>query len=220
MTELKVLYEDNHLIAVVKPAGVLTQADMSGQRCLMDDVKDYLKEKYKKTGNVFLGMVHRLDRPVLGVIVFAKTSKGASRLSQQIRLHEVEKNYHAVVSGKLENKRGVLRMMLEKDEQERKAYASNSGKEAELSYEVEKTNDKYSLVKIRLETGKFHQIRAQFASIGNPIVGDAKYGSKEVLPDKTICLAATSLKFRKATEDDFVTVSIPIPDEWKKYFNE
>jgi 23S rRNA pseudouridine1911/1915/1917 synthase len=217
--DLKVLYEDNHLIVVYKPAGVLTQADISGQRCLMDDVKDYLKEKYKKPGNVFLGMVHRLDRSVSGVIVFAKTSKGASRLSQQIRLHEVEKNYHAVISGKLENQKGILRTMLGKDENEKKAHISDNGKEAELSYEVVKSNDNYSLVRIKLETGKFHQIRAQFSSIGSPIVGDNKYGSKEVLPDKTICLAATSLKFRKATEDEFVTVSVPIPVEWDKYFN-
>lgn len=216
---LKVLYEDNHLIVVEKPAGVLTQADMSGQRCLMDDVKDYLKEKYKKTGNVFLGMVHRLDRPVLGIIVFAKTSKGASRLSQQIRLHEVEKIYHAVIAGKLEKKRGILRTNLEKNENERKAHVSDNGKEAELSYEVVKEGENFSLVRIKLETGKFHQIRAQFASVGNPIAGDTKYGSKEVTPDKTICLAATSLSFRKATENDFVTISIPIPSEWNKYFN-
>lgn len=215
---LKVLYEDNHLIAVYKPAGVLTQADISGQPCIMDEIKEYLKEKYKKPGNVFLGMVHRLDRPVAGVIVFAKTSKGASRLSQQIRLHEVEKIYHAVVSGELKEKRGIIRTNLEKDENQKKAHVSDNGKEAELSYEVVKSSGKYTLAKIKLETGKFHQIRAQFASIGNPIVGDNKYGSKEVLADKTICLIASSLKFRKATEDEFVTVSIPIPTEWDKYF--
>lgn len=219
MSTAKVLYEDNHLIAVFKPAGVLTQADITGQPCLMDEVKEYLKEKYKKPGNVFLGMVHRLDRPVAGVIVFAKTSKGASRLSQQIRLYEVEKIYHAVVSGKLPNEKGVIKSILEKDEKQKKAKISEDGKEAELSYEVIKSNDRYSLVKIKLKTGKFHQIRIQFSSIGNPIVGDNKYGSKETLPDKTICLAATSLKFRKATEDEFVTVSIPIPIEWDKYFS-
>lgn len=219
---IKVLYEDNHLIAVFKPAGVLTQGDKSGDICLMDMVKDYIKEKYKKPGNVFLGLVHRLDRPVSGIILFAKTSKGASRLSEQFRNHEVEKTYHAIVTGKPKESRGLLINNLIKDEKLKKARsASNKNfdniKEVRLYYEVVKSGADYSLLKIKLETGMFHQIRSQLSLAGFPILGDLKYGDKNSLMDKSVALCATELSFYCATEDKRVNLSIPIPEEWSKY---
>ncbi len=211
---LKVLYEDNHLIAVHKPAGMLVQGDASGDWCLMDEVKDYLKKKYEKKGRVFLGLLHRLDRPVEGVVLFAKTSKGASRLSEQIRNRETEKIYHALVCGMPEKKSGRLVHKLEKDTDRRRARESKTGDYAELFYDVEKMGRKYSLVRIRLVTGKFHQIRTQFSSIGHPVAGDVKYGAPEAF-SWGIALAATSLSFETATTHEPVTVSVPIPEEWK-----
>jgi 23S rRNA pseudouridine1911/1915/1917 synthase len=216
--EIEVLYEDNHLIAVKKPAGVLTQGDDTGDENLMNEVKKYLKEKYQKPGNVFLGLLHRLDRPVAGIILFAKTSKGASRLSEQFRTHSIVKIYHAVVLGKPNQNRGVLVNYLNKDEKNKRAVISdNNGQEAELYYEVVASNDKYSLLKIQLKTGRFHQIRAQLANAGFPIVGDLKYGAKTPLPDKSIALAATNLFFLTATTQDEVNLSIPLPKEWQDY---
>src|SRR3989344_7450487 len=151
---LKVLYEDNHLIAVFKPAGVLTQGDITGDRCLMDEVKSYLKTKYNKPGNVFLGLLHRLDRPVCGIVLFAKTSKGASRLSEQFRNRRVEKTYHAIVSGKPKKDKGKLINVLGKDEKTLKARAFTDGKEARLYYEVITSNGEYSLMKIKIEGGQ------------------------------------------------------------------
>src|SRR3989344_7055737 len=163
--KLEILYEDNHLIAVFKPAGVLVQGNRPvGERnepTLMDEVKEYLKEKYKKPGNVFLGLVHRLDRPVSGIILFAKTSKGAKRLSEQFRNHEVEKTYHAIVIGTPKENRGVLINNLIKDDKLKKGREKANGKIAKLYYEVIKSNKTYSLLKIKIEGGQFHQIRSQ-----------------------------------------------------------
>jgi 23S rRNA pseudouridine1911/1915/1917 synthase len=217
-----VLYEDNHLIAVYKPAGVLVQGDKSGDASLMDNVKEYLKNKYQKPGNVFLGLVHRLDRNVQGVVLFAKTSKGASRLSEQFRQHTVEKIYHAVVIGKPSQQKGVLTHWLVKDENKNKTTVYDKqvkgSQPAELFYEVVKSNGKHALLKIRLGTGRSHQIRSQLAFIGCPIAGDVKYGSKEVLPDHEIALAATSLGFDLATGEGRKTIKAEIPIEWKQYY--
>jgi 23S rRNA pseudouridine1911/1915/1917 synthase len=220
--KLNVLYEDNHLIAVEKPAGVLTQGDETGDVSLMDEVKKYLKEKYQKPGNVFLGLLHRLDRPVSGIILFAKTSKGASRLSEQFRNHSIVKIYHAVVVGKPGQNRGVLINYLDKDEKNKRAVIldNNLGQEAELYYEVVASNDKYSLLKIKLETGRFHQIRVQLANAGCPILGDLKYGAIFSLPDKNLALAATDFSFETATTGDQINLSIPLPTEWEKYVKE
>jgi 23S rRNA pseudouridine1911/1915/1917 synthase len=207
-----VLYEDNHLIAVMKPAGVLVQGDKTGDKCLMDEVKEYLKDKYKKPGNVFLGLLHRLDRPVSGVILFAKTSKGASRLSEQIREHKVSKTYHALVEGQPEKTKATLISWLKKDEG--KNFVTVYDREtpdaqyAELDYEVIKTNGHNSILKVNLKTGRSHQIRSQLAHIGHPIVGDAKYGSKTPYKNGTIALCATSLTFQTATGDGIKTVGI------------
>jgi 23S rRNA pseudouridine1911/1915/1917 synthase len=217
---LNILYEDNHLIAVVKPAGVLVQGDDSGDASLMDYVKEYLKEKYKKEGNVFLGLVHRLDRNVSGIVVYAKTSKGASRVSEQFRQHEVSKIYTALVVGKLEGKQKLVHH-IQKDDQKRMAFVSDSPMPgydyAELEYEVLESNEQYSLLKINLKTGRFHQIRAQLAHVGYPIVGDKKYGGPE---NNFLGLCATELHFKKATEDEVVDLSISYPFEWESLIAE
>lgn len=226
---LKVLYEDNHLIAVHKPAGMLVQGDETGDRCLMDEIKDYLKEKYQKPGNVFLGMLHRLDRPVSGVILFAKTSKGAARLSEQFRDHETQKIYHALVVNPPERKRGILINYLKKDGNKNKVTVydepAKGADYAELAYETvsghksqkqEENHHAYALLKITLKTGRSHQIRSQLAHIGCPIVGDLKYGAIHPLSDKSIALCATSLSFKLPTQEKMMTVTTEIPEEWKK----
>lgn len=235
---LKILYEDNHLIAVFKPAGVLVQGDKPvGERrepTLMDEVKKYLKEKYKKQGNVFLGLVHRLDRPVSGIVLFAKTSKGAARISEQIRERKISKIYHAVVEGEIKPSSGTLTHFLKKDEEKRIAIISKEGTGdlAELDYKTVKTNGKFSLLKINLKTGRFHQIRAQLAAVGHPIAGDIKYGfvspkqnaktdASKSFPDKSIALCATELSFETATPSassgqatETKTLKIDYPKEW------
>lgn len=205
---MRVLYEDNHLIAVFKPAGVLVQGDETGDSCLMDEVKKYLKEKYKKPGNVFLGLLHRLDRPVSGIVLFAKTSKGAARLSEQIRNRTVQKVYHALVEGKLRNKGGTLAHYLWKDKEKNfvKVFDEpvDGALRAELDYEVVGGN----VVKIKLKTGRPHQIRAQLAHMGCPIIGDVKYGSKTKYREGEIALCATEFSFETATTKERKTVKI------------
>lgn len=213
---LTVLYEDNHVIAVYKPAGTLTQGDKSGDPSLMDEVKGYLKNKYKKPGNVFLGLVHRLDRPVSGVVLFAKTSKGASRLSEQFREHTIEKTYHALVVGRPDAK--TLVNYLTKDKAKKRSdIHSQGGQRAELEYDVVASYGPYTLVKILLKTGRFHQIRAQFSFAGFPVVGDTKYGAPFALPDKSIALCATSIAFTLPTQNERRIISIPIPSDWGTY---
>lgn len=219
--ETKVLYEDNHIIAVYKPAGVLTQGDKSGKRSLMDAVKEYLKGKYQKPGNVFLGLVHRLDKPVSGIVLFGKTSKGSARLSEQFRNHSIQKVYHGIVMGKLEKQKGEIKEkvkkiaffakgLVDKDESEllEEIKKATKTRTAELSYEVLDFNDKYSLVKIMPKTGRFHQIRIQMANMGNPVVGDVKYGAPFPLKDRSIALSANSISFKLATKDETKTISI------------
>jgi 23S rRNA pseudouridine1911/1915/1917 synthase len=220
--DLKILYEDNHLIAVYKPAGILVQEDKTGDSSLLDQVRYYLKNKYHKPGKVFLGLVHRLDRPVSGVIIFGKTSKGAARLSEQFREHTVEKIYHAVVCGRPTKNTETIVHHIVKDENKNKVKIYDSptkdSKDAELTYEVIQSNLKYSLLKIQLGTGRSHQIRAQLSTIGHPIVGDVKYGAPEPLPDKSLALCATSLEFNTATGEDRIKLETEIPVEWKKYY--
>ncbi len=216
--DLKVLYEDNHLIAVYKPAGVLVQGNKSGDISMLEEVKMYLKNKYQKPGNVFLGLIHRLDRNVDGVVLFAKTSKGASRLSEQFREHTVEKIYHAWVEGVPGNKNGRLTNYLRHDENQNKTEICNEGQgdRAELAYELVRTEGEFSkgftLLKVILKTGRHHQIRAQLSYIGHPIVGDIKYGSKIKLSEQRIALTATSLTFETATVRERKIVSINLPE--------
>ena len=210
---LKVLYEDNHLIVVFKPAGLLVQGDASGAICLMDIVKEYLKEKYGKPGDVFLGLVHRLDRPVSGIVLFAKTSKGASRVSEQFRSHDVSKIYTAVFEGLLPKDEDVLEVYIRKDEKLRKAFVSEKTTEdaqkASLSYKVLHREKDRTWAKIELHTGRFHQIRATFAFIGHPIIGDSKYGAKMKYKEGEIALCATELSFKTATGDKEIKLSLP-----------
>jgi len=238
MSTIKVLYEDNHIIAVLKPAGVLTQGDGSGEKCLMDMVKDYLKEKYNKPGNVFLGLVHRLDKPVQGIVLFGKTSKGASRLSEQFRNHTIQKTYHAIVIGKPKESRGEIKEKINKISFFAEGFTNKSDEEllqeikkatktrtAELFYEVVKSGPKYSLLKILPKTGRFHQIRVQMANMGCPIFGDTKYGTRTHAPmhesewgnNDSIALVATAISFKLATEDKVMNLEIPLPEEWDKY---
>lgn len=224
---LNVLYEDNHLIAVFKPAGTLVQGDETGDPTLMDEVKFFLKEKYNKPGNVFLGLLHRLDRPVSGIVLFAKTSKGASRLSEQFRTHRVQKVYHALVHGFPPHEKGTLVHFLKKDEQKNHVEVFDhevpESLRAELDYEVVKRYDTkdISLVKIYLKTGRSHQIRSQLVAMGCPIVGDVKYGSKEEVKNiidgvshHIIALCATDLRFQLVTTSEEKEIHIDIPREW------
>ena len=227
---LKVIYEDNHIIAVVKPAGVLTQGDRTGDVNLMDMVKDYLKEKYKKPGNVFLGLVHRLDKPVAGIVLFGKTSKGASRLSEQFRNHTIQKTYHGIVVGKPKEEKGSIKEKVNKISFFAEGFTNKTDEEllaeikkatktrtAELEYEVVKKNDKYSLLKILPKTGRFHQIRIQMQQMGCPILGDIKYGAKDPMSDRSIALAATAISFKSATDNKIINLEIPLPETWIRY---
>ena len=215
---INVLYEDNHIIAVVKPAGVLSQPDKTGDVSMLDEVKRYLKEKYHKPGNVFVGLLHRLDRPASGIMLFAKTSKGASRLSEQFRNKTVEKTYQVLVSGKPAAQKGALKNFLGKDEKSLKAREFENGTEANLFYEVVRSNKKYSLLKIKIDAGKFHQIRAQLSMAGMHIVGDVKYKGEKWAQD-SIALCATGLSFIMATEDKRIDLKIDVPKEWEAYLS-
>ena len=221
--ELQVLYEDNHIIAVYKPAGVLVQADETGDGTLADEVKYYLKQKYHKLGKVFLGIVQRLDRPVSGIILFGKTSKGAARLSEQIRNHTIKKIYHALVCNEPPKKSDTLVHYLTKDAKRNVVTAYDTevpnSLRAQLDYElVGKRKDK-SLLRINLKTGRPHQIRVQLASIGCPIVGDVKYGapaatslaSFDLDEPHVLSLCATNVEFKMATSDEIVKLEIPLP---------
>lgn len=181
MNELELLYEDNHILVAVKPAGILSQSDKTQDPDMLGLIKGYLKEKYNKPGDVYLGLVHRLDRGVGGVMVFAKTSKAASRLSDTIRKKEIAKRYYAILEGVPAQTQGLLRSYLVKDEEKNKVTCVDSdvqnAKEAVLEYELCQVSAGRSLVKIDLHTGRPHQIRVQFSQIGCPVLGDVKYGN-------------------------------------------
>ena len=204
--KLKVIYEDNHIIVVEKIPNVPSQEDKTGDISMMKLIKDYIKEKYNKPGNVYLGLVHRLDRPVGGVMVFAKTSKAASRLSNQVREKVFKKEYLAVVDGKLEQEKGTLENYLYKDKKTNTSYVVNKNKKdskyAKLDYEVikyDKEND-LSLIKINLYTGRHHQIRVQLSNFGHSIYGDQRYGSRG--KNKQIALWAYKLIIEHPTKKE------------------
>ncbi len=205
-----ILYEDNHLIVVEKKINVPVQEDDSKDKDLLTIIKEYLKEKYHKPGNVYLGLVHRLDRPVGGVIVFAKTSKAASRLSEQMRTHQIEKKYYAVVEGTLKEKNTYIDKLY-KDTKLNKVTVDNRGKEAILSYERVKTYKGYSLVDIMLKTGRSHQIRVQFSSRGTPLYGDQKYNPNSKVGEQ-IALYSYYLSFYHPTTKEKMEFRMPLPD--------
>lgn len=211
---LKVLYEDNHIIVVVKPAGIPVQADKSGDKDMLTIVKEYIKEKYNKPGNVYLGLVHRLDRMVGGVMVFARTSKAASRISEYIRQKNVKKKYLAIVNGKLNvsNEKIMLKNYIYKYERNNMSKIvskdKKNAKEAILEYQVLKNiqykGKEYSLVDVDLHTGRHHQIRLQFANIGNPLFGDMKYGIDVNKKGNNIALFSYYLSFYHPTKDEYL----------------
>lgn len=218
MDKLEVLYEDNHLIVVVKPVNVPSQQDSSNDLDLLTIVKKYIKEKYHKPGNVYIGLIHRLDRPVSGIMVFARTSKAASRLSDQIRKNQFTKKYLAVVQGIIKNDEDTLVDYLKRDDNGNTVIANNDGKESILYYKVlERNYDKNeTLVEIELKTGRHHQIRVQFASRNHPLCGDQRYGKI----DKTqIALCAYKLEFYHPITKEKMSFVIdkPINNYWTDF---
>lgn len=203
MENLKVIYEDNHIIVVEKPVNIPSQGDKTGDIDMLSIIKAYLKEKYNKPGEVYLGLVHRLDRPTGGVMVFAKTSKAASRLSEQVRNKEMHKQYLCIVDGKMEEKQGTFKDYLYKNEKTNTSRIAKpnekNAKEAILDYEVIKYNEEINLsvIKVNLHTGRHHQIRVQFASRNHSLYGDQKYGTRG--RGKQLALWAFSLSFKHPT---------------------
>ena len=218
---MKVIYEDNHIIVVEKPVNIPSQGDKTGNIDMLTIIKEYLKEKYNKTGNVYLGLIHRLDRPVGGVMVFAKTSKAAARLSEEVRNKVFQKTYLVVVNGKMENENGVLEDYLLKNERNNMSRVvkkgTNNSKQASLDYQVLKYNEEIdlSVLKINLHTGRHHQIRVQLSSRNHSIYGDQKYGGRG--HGKQIALWAYSLKIvHPITKEEMEFKSLPkINGTWK-----
>ena len=194
-----IVYEDNHIIVVNKPAGMLSQGDKTGDSSIIDILKEYIKIEYNKPGNVFLGSVHRLDRPVSGLMVFARTSKALTRLTQAMKERKIHKRYYAIVEGTITKSKGKLIHFLDKDRRKNivRAYSKerNNTKRAELNYEVKAIVDGYSLVDVQLLTGRPHQIRVQLVTEFFPIAGDIKYGSEHRDFNKDICLHSYKLEF-------------------------
>ena len=216
---MDILYEDNHVIVVLKPQNVPSQADESGDKDMLTMVKEYIKEKYNKPGNVYVGLVHRLDRPTGGVMVFAKTSKAAARLTEQFKNKEAEKTYFAVVCGTLKAKQTKLVNYLLKDEKNNIVkvvpMATTGAKRAELDYTVLEEKDGFCLLKVKLETGRGHQIRVQLSTIGNPIYGDQKYGKD--MPKANLNLFAVELKFKHPTTGDTMVLRAYPPENLKAW---
>lgn len=200
--EIRILFEDNHLLVVEKPVNILTQADSTGDEDLLTRLKQYLKGKYNKPGNVYLGLVHRLDRPVGGAMVFAKTSKAASRLSEQVRSGEMGKTYLAVVYGVIDKPSGRLTDYLIKNQDTNTVSVTNNpdeGKKAMLDYSVIDSKDGLSLVKVNLITGRSHQIRVQMSHLGHPLYGDQKYGQEVNRPGMQLALWSYEISFSHPT---------------------
>lgn len=223
---MNVLYEDNHVIVVNKESGEIVQGDKTGDVPLSDIVKLWLKEKYQKPGNVFLGVVHRLDRPVSGVVVFAKTSKALSRLNAMFAKHdEVRKTYWAITKNCPREMEGTLQHWLVRNEKQNKSYAYDTerpnAKKAMLNYKVIGHSDRYTLIEVQLLTGRHHQIRCQLAKMGCPIKGDLKYGAERSNPDGSISLLARSVEFIHPVSKEEICVTAPLPEDnlWKCLFS-
>ena len=215
MEELKVIYEDNHIIVVLKPQNVLSQGDETKDNSLLDMVKQYIKQTYNKPGNVFVGLVHRLDRPTGGVMVFAKTSKAAARLAEQLKNKEFSKKYMAVVVGTPKYKASRLEHFLQKDEKNNIVKVCPRGvegaKQAILEYNTIKTMDKVSLMDVKILTGRSHQIRVQMSEIKTPVFGDAKYGGDTLAKGHNLALWAYELSFTHPTTKKKMTFNCMPP---------
>ncbi len=225
---MTVIYEDNHIIVVNKRSGEIVQGDKTGDRTLADNVKEYIKAKYAKPGAVFLGTVHRLDRPVSGIVVYARTSKALARLNEMFRRGDVKKTYHAIVPLQAENPQkgreeraqlaeGVrLTHYLTRNERQNRAYAFNretpGAKLAILDAQTVKTTERLQLIEVRLHTGRHHQIRCQLAAIGLPIRGDLKYGAPRPNPDGSICLHARHIEFVHPVSKQPISLTAPYPE--------
>ncbi|MBR6690180.1 MAG: RluA family pseudouridine synthase [Bacilli bacterium] len=214
---INIIYEDNHLLVVEKPINIPVQEDSSKDLDFLTILKDFIKKRDNKPGNVFLGLIHRLDRPVGGIMVFAKTSKCASRLSEQVRNRTFKKSYFAVVEGKVEDK-GTLIDKLLKDTKNNIVKVDKNGKESILDYELIRYKDNLSLVKINLRTGRSHQIRVQFSSRGHALYGDQKYNKNSKVGEQ-IALFANSITFNHPITKDELTfeIDLPIRNPWNKF---
>lgn len=220
---MTVVYEDNHLIIVNKNSSEIVQGDKTGDKTLADEVKEYLKDKYHKPGNVFLGVVHRLDRPVSGLVVFARTSKALARLNEMFRTKEVHKTYWAIVGNRPDTPEGELINWLVRNEKQNKSYAYDKevpgSKKAILDYRLIGQSDRYFLLEINLKTGRHHQIRCQLAKMGCPIKGDLKYGAPRSNPDGSICLHARRITFVHPVSKKEIDIEAPLPSSnlWKSF---
>lgn len=215
---MQILYEDNHIIAVSKTCHEIVQGDKTGDTPLSDIVKAYIKEKYQKPGEVFLGVTHRLDRPTTGVVLFARTSKALTRLNAMFQSHEqIRKTYWAIVQTPPPTSQGRLENYLWRNEKQNKSFVVKPGtkdaKRAVLSYETIAQSDRYTLLEINLETGRHHQIRCQLAAIGSPIKGDLKYGAKRSNPDGGISLHARKIEFIHPVSKMPIEITAPVPED-------
>lgn len=214
---MQVLYEDNHIIIVHKSSGEIVQGDKTGDTPLSDIVKAYIKEKYAKPGHVFVGVVHRLDRPVAGIVVFAKTSKALSRLNTMFSKGEVHKTYWAITANMPKEEQGTLVNWLVRNEKQNKSYAYDkevpNSKKAILNYQLISKSERYALLEVALLTGRHHQIRCQLAHMGCVIKGDLKYGAPRSNPDASISLLARRIEFIHPVSKEPIVVEAPLPDD-------
>ena len=214
---LQVLFEDNHIILVNKRAGDIVQGDRTGDKPLSDVVKEFIKEKYNKPGNVYLGVTHRLDRPTTGIVVFAKTSKALTRLNKMFNQKEISKTYWAIVKNKPQETQATLINWLKKNPKNNKSTAYNKeikdSKKAILHYELKRSLDNYHLLEINLETGRHHQIRCQLANIGSPIKGDLKYGFDRSNKDASIHLHSRKIEFIHPVSKEDISITAPPPND-------
>lgn len=220
---MNVLYEDNHIIIINKAAGEIVQGDKTGDKSLCDTMKQYIKEKYAKPGNVFVGLPHRLDRPVSGVVVFAKTSKALERLNGMFRDGNVKKIYWAITKGKPLKAEGEISSWILRNEKMNKSFSYpkevKGSKHALLSYTLKAASQNYNLIEVELKTGRHHQIRCQLASIGCPIKGDLKYGAQRSNPDGSISLHARYIEFIHPVSKQLIQVTAPVPADrlWQSF---
>ena len=220
---MEILHEDNHIIVINKAAGEIVQGDKTGDKSLCDKMKAFLKEKYAKPGNVFVGLPHRLDRPVSGVVIFAKTSKALERLNEMFRVGSVKKTYWAITKERPAQPEAELECWILRNEKMNKSFAYTKevkgAKKAQLHYRHIAASQNYNLIEVELKTGRHHQIRCQLASIGCPIKGDLKYGAKRSNPDGSISLHARYVEFIHPVSKELIQITAPLPADklWQSF---